>query len=436
MSITLRKNVRSNKVMTEGEAAYVAGLVDGEGTICFSSRKSSGRRAYWLTCHLTIANTDWNLLEKVVEITGNGYIRDSGTPKSGQKQGYSWRVGAVQARFLLPQLLPFLVLKHRQAECLLRYGTLLRRGRTEEAFLPEIEALYEEVRHLNQRGVVIARELDWTLRDPKPQSERFCQEEGCSDRTYITQPYCYRHWLQRKEHEQRACLSCGQTFGAIFAWSRFCSDQCQHRHYWKTVAQPREKAAKAQTRQCPGCSQMFTTGSTIKQFCSRQCKSRMRTAVLFARQEGLPEPERLVHAVRGTDVVRRLVCAYCYEGFETTNKLQEYCSVECHDKAGIARLAAKRQAEAEEREQHPCPICGTLVDRSHYKRKTYCSEACQAKGTAQAKPKEKRCYDLACGRCGKEFQYHLKTKRFCSKNCQQLAWEAKKRQETLKEAAD
>ena len=78
--------------MTEAEAAYIAGLFDGEGTITYKKykeKKTKGTYDCW-RISMEIAMTDRSVLVWVNEVLGCGTLNKK-PRKNGHKMQYRWR---------------------------------------------------------------------------------------------------------------------------------------------------------------------------------------------------------------------------------------------------------------------------------------------------------------------------------------------------------
>jgi hypothetical protein len=97
------------------EAAYIAGLVDGEGSITLTRKhKGDNRQAA-----LSIASTERCLLEYVLDRAGVGKITNK-TTKSGYKPAFTYSVYNRQALDLIEQIQPYLIsYKKQRADLLL-----------------------------------------------------------------------------------------------------------------------------------------------------------------------------------------------------------------------------------------------------------------------------------------------------------------------------
>jgi hypothetical protein len=95
--------------------AYMAGLMDTDGTLGIYDKKSSGYQA-----SVEFYNDDRLLMEWVVSMFGGSY-RIKKDPRR-EAVGYRWTpTGRQHAVRFLNDILPYLVLKHREAEILLEF---------------------------------------------------------------------------------------------------------------------------------------------------------------------------------------------------------------------------------------------------------------------------------------------------------------------------
>ena len=141
--------------------AWLAGLIEGEGTINLSrSNRKTLRHPYFRSC-LHIANTNRMLLEKakqiIAEISGAKATIVIANKIRPANHKIGWRL-AVQAQRdlikLLPLLIPYLVGKGEQAHLLLDFC----KRRTQRCnarwyeFAEIDQAIYWQMRKLNRRG--------------------------------------------------------------------------------------------------------------------------------------------------------------------------------------------------------------------------------------------------------------------------------------------
>lgn len=110
---------------------------------------------------VSVYNTHRGLLERAQELFGGSIYAHTRQPQENHKRtAYSWRLTAAQMRVLLPQLLPWLIVKREQATLLMEAlalkseltptkGAEWRRSEAAYPRLVEIQAL---VSALNRKG--------------------------------------------------------------------------------------------------------------------------------------------------------------------------------------------------------------------------------------------------------------------------------------------
>jgi len=108
------------------DAAYIAGLIDGEGTITLSRKHRNENRQL----AISISNTEKYLLESVLDKVGAGKITGKRTARPNHTPGFTYAIYNRQALWLLEQVFPYLrTYKSKRARLILRdYLTLTPRN--------------------------------------------------------------------------------------------------------------------------------------------------------------------------------------------------------------------------------------------------------------------------------------------------------------------
>jgi hypothetical protein len=137
------------------EASWLAGLIDGEGSIgIHKSFRSSGTVKYRPV--VVVSNTHLGLIQRIASlIPGSIKIHNLGRHIAmSHKVLYQFNVRAIYQLELLEAISPFLIIKYTQAQLLSRMCTLLRESPNRGAVTHHavFERLWQECRELNKRG--------------------------------------------------------------------------------------------------------------------------------------------------------------------------------------------------------------------------------------------------------------------------------------------
>ncbi len=95
---------RKTKKLALTDAAYLAGLIDGEGTITLSRINRNKYRALVVT----VSNTEMDILQYVQAVTGVGKITNKRSVKSTHAPSFTYQVSNRQALGILGQIVEYL----------------------------------------------------------------------------------------------------------------------------------------------------------------------------------------------------------------------------------------------------------------------------------------------------------------------------------------
>lgn len=116
----IRKAENEMRRLSQTEAAWIAGFLDGEGSVMLYRRETA------VALRVTAANTHRPTLERLVALCGCGSIVRWRSLKKEHKDSYWWQLNAEGAAALLHQILPYLVTKKAQAELAIAFQGRLR----------------------------------------------------------------------------------------------------------------------------------------------------------------------------------------------------------------------------------------------------------------------------------------------------------------------
>ena len=139
--------------------SYLAGIMDGEGTIRIGATKPSEKNKHWNTKYyasVSMGNTSKEVVKMFVDKFGSK-VREECVPN--RKKMYRWGTsGNIVVPKILKQLLPYLVIKKKQAELVIMFcETRKVKGfrRNEKLPISELqrrEEFYWKVKKLNAVG--------------------------------------------------------------------------------------------------------------------------------------------------------------------------------------------------------------------------------------------------------------------------------------------
>jgi hypothetical protein len=141
---------RKVKKLSREDAAYIAGVVDGEGSISLS-RKHLGENRQLV---ISISSTEPPLLRYVHTAVGAGRITNKRAARTNHTPSVTYVIDNRQALALLEQISPYLrTYKAQRAELILNDYVRLtpRNGKYNPAQLREREVFIECFLHLNPR---------------------------------------------------------------------------------------------------------------------------------------------------------------------------------------------------------------------------------------------------------------------------------------------
>lgn len=152
----LVSEIRDLSKLKPTEISYLAGIIDGEGTISLGRVPPSQRGiSQAIIMRLQITNTDRRLLDWILERCGGRInIRSRKATNPKHKTQWTWRPpDRINCAEILRKCLPYLVIKGRQAELFLELLDLRLKSSNKGVFHPERQQeIVSEVQRLNKRG--------------------------------------------------------------------------------------------------------------------------------------------------------------------------------------------------------------------------------------------------------------------------------------------
>lgn len=244
-------NVWSKKFMSQQEAIYLAGFFDGEGSLyCIKLKdKPLARGGYSIRVQASVVQTSPQVIEYIQHSCGNGRIsyRKSTNPRHKDIWKILWQPN--QLRHILPQILPYLIVKKAVVEKGLELLKLKENCPTYSNNTQEQQCrLYNEISALNKRGIEASTVEFSGLGPIRPKAPyerkkkgRLCELEGCS-RGHYAKGMCFHHYRKANPEIYRfkgktlgvrtaeSCLFCGAKYVFSRKTKRFCNPVCRGRY--------------------------------------------------------------------------------------------------------------------------------------------------------------------------------------------------------------
>ena len=143
----------------EIDLSYLAGIIDGEGTVTINHINQGNIYRIFLV----VTNTNKSLMDWLVKNFG-GNVSPRGPTRTKVKQIYDWYLLGEKAYHLLKSIENLLLIKNEQAKICIRYYEFLsnknfnRRNTRSVSILEFQKRLCKEIRILNNRGICIPQE--------------------------------------------------------------------------------------------------------------------------------------------------------------------------------------------------------------------------------------------------------------------------------------
>ena len=155
------------RILSEVEKSRLAGVIDGEGSILISKiapKKGRYRRGFYYRANLEIANSNSLFVRRVLGLIGKGSASFTKEKHVEWKDKWQYQGSSLVLKAILPQVLPYLVVKKKVAEKMLEYLEFVDANQIDgpmevpEGFDERRDALYHEIKRLNERGPNSSRE--------------------------------------------------------------------------------------------------------------------------------------------------------------------------------------------------------------------------------------------------------------------------------------
>jgi hypothetical protein len=150
---------RTCRQMADSERAWLAGVIDGEGSVFLSKVFDRAyRRGFFYRPQLMVSNSNRLFLIRIAEIVGEGTVHRQKKGKDGTKTRWAYIASAGVLRAVLPQILPYLIVKRGQGKKLLEYFEFIDHNpiwghkQVDSSYYEMLDSIYLRLKELNKKG--------------------------------------------------------------------------------------------------------------------------------------------------------------------------------------------------------------------------------------------------------------------------------------------
>ena len=143
-------------IMIKEKQAYLAGIIDGEGSIgLYKIKTYRARRGFTWKPTIQISNTNILLFDWIRKYLGFGSFARYKGHKENNKDRLVWRIGGSYSVIrLLKEVFPYLLLKKKHAILLTKATRILKHysRHYSNKYDIKLEEIYQEMKLLNRKG--------------------------------------------------------------------------------------------------------------------------------------------------------------------------------------------------------------------------------------------------------------------------------------------
>lgn len=152
------------KSYSQIQCAYLAGIIDGEGSIYIGRFIGPKRKSPHYQTNIEISNTAESLITWLYETFGGARSEytPNQTPKNSRKKVYRWSAWSDQVEHICELIQPYVVIKKREVEIMIAMRQTFKRNITQKGIqgtapipkeiLDVRESCWNEIRSLHQRN--------------------------------------------------------------------------------------------------------------------------------------------------------------------------------------------------------------------------------------------------------------------------------------------
>lgn len=232
-----------DRPLSAEEAAYIAGFIDGEGSIFFVlEKRTQNRSGYRIAPYFSVAQVRRPVLEWIREKCGGRlWVEDRSNTQYDSQDCWKLLWTPKQMRWLLPQLRPYLIVKARCADLMMEFLSLTTAQANYGKYDGERQwEIYQLVKAENSRGRSDYEPVDIpaTVESPRPhipsKTQGVCSVDGC-DKPHYGRGFCRQHYraefINQNPSGPRGCAHCGAEITDSRPDQKYCDSKCRMKAY-------------------------------------------------------------------------------------------------------------------------------------------------------------------------------------------------------------
>jgi len=134
--------------------AYLAGIIDGEGTISLCNLDYSQSYGTGYIGTLQVASTNKQLTEWIKKNCGGRIKIDTRKAGLNHKPGHHWIALACDTCYILEQVMPYLIIKKKHAKILIAYRKTVQNNRqVTVSTRKKRDSMVTQLKKLNKKGI-------------------------------------------------------------------------------------------------------------------------------------------------------------------------------------------------------------------------------------------------------------------------------------------
>jgi hypothetical protein len=145
--------------LDELERAWLAGVVDGEGSIFLSKVFDRAyRRGFYYLPQFSISNSNGKFLIRITKVIGEGTVHRARKGRDRTKTRWEYLASVGVLRAILPQILPYMIVKKSHAEEMLEYFQFIDTHplwglkQVDPRYYEKLDFLCNTLKKLNRKG--------------------------------------------------------------------------------------------------------------------------------------------------------------------------------------------------------------------------------------------------------------------------------------------